>query len=55
MCAENLSTYLTNPFQDGCDFVCRSRSREDASGYREVPTNPLEEEPDERDDHLLPM
>lgn len=42
-------------FQDGCDFVCRSRSREEASAYREVPADPLEEEADERDDHLLPM
>lgn len=40
---------------DGCDFVCRSRSREEASAYREVPADPLEEEADERDDHLLPM
>ncbi|XP_037641460.1 cation-dependent mannose-6-phosphate receptor [Sebastes umbrosus] len=41
---------------DGCDFVCRSRNREDAPAYRGVATaEPLEEEPEERDDHLLPM
>ncbi|CAJ1062469.1 cation-dependent mannose-6-phosphate receptor isoform X2 [Xyrichtys novacula] len=40
---------------DGCDFVCRSRSREEAPAYRGVATEPLEEEPEERDDHLLPM
>ncbi|XP_041650017.1 cation-dependent mannose-6-phosphate receptor [Cheilinus undulatus] len=40
---------------DGCDFVCRSRSREEAPAYRGVSTEPLEEEPEERDDHLLPM
>lgn len=40
---------------DGCDFVCRSRSREEAPAYRGVNSEPLEEEPEERDDHLLPM
>uniref|UniRef100_A0A3Q4AL86 MRH domain-containing protein n=1 Tax=Mola mola TaxID=94237 RepID=A0A3Q4AL86_MOLML len=40
---------------DGCDFVCRSRSREEASAYRGVSAEPLEEEPEERDDQLLPM
>ncbi|XP_068179591.1 cation-dependent mannose-6-phosphate receptor [Antennarius striatus] len=40
---------------DGCDFVCRSRNREGAPEYRGVVTEPLEEEQDERDDHLLPM
>ncbi|XP_070692089.1 cation-dependent mannose-6-phosphate receptor [Pempheris klunzingeri] len=40
---------------DGCDFVCRSRNREEAPSYRGVATEPLEEEPEERDDHLLPM
>ncbi|XP_078143056.1 cation-dependent mannose-6-phosphate receptor isoform X2 [Centroberyx gerrardi] len=40
---------------DGCDFVCRSRSREEAPTYRGVATEPLEDEPEERDDHLLPM
>lgn len=40
---------------DGCDFVCRSRNREEAPAYRGVATEPLEEEPEERDDHLLPM
>lgn len=40
---------------DGCDFVCRSRNREEAPAYRGVSAEPLEEEPEERDDHLLPM
>nr|XP_057909532.1 cation-dependent mannose-6-phosphate receptor [Doryrhamphus excisus] len=40
---------------DGCDFVCRSRDREEPPTYRGVATEPLEEEPEERDDHLLPM
>lgn len=40
---------------DGCDFVCRSRNREEAPAYRGVTAEPLEEEPEERDDHLLPM
>ncbi|KAI3360518.1 hypothetical protein L3Q82_002405 [Scortum barcoo] len=40
---------------DGCDFVCRSRNREEAPAYRGISTEPLEEEPEERDDHLLPM
>ncbi|XP_071387594.1 cation-dependent mannose-6-phosphate receptor [Centroberyx affinis] len=40
---------------DGCDFVCRSRSREEAPTYRGVVTESLEDEPEERDDHLLPM
>ncbi|XP_061919756.1 cation-dependent mannose-6-phosphate receptor [Entelurus aequoreus] len=40
---------------DGCDFVCRSRDREERPTYRGVATEPLEEEPEERDDHLLPM
>ncbi|XP_031155410.1 cation-dependent mannose-6-phosphate receptor [Sander lucioperca] len=40
---------------DGCDFVCRSGKREEAPAYRGVATEPLEEEPEERDDHLLPM
>lgn len=40
---------------DGCDFVCRSRNREDSPAYRRGPTEPVEEEPEERDDHLLPM
>lgn len=50
--------FMTNfplPLQDGCDFVCRSRNREEAPAYRGVATEPLEEEPEERDDHLLPM
>ncbi|XP_024123639.1 cation-dependent mannose-6-phosphate receptor [Oryzias melastigma] len=40
---------------DGCDFVCRSQNREQAPAYRGVTTESLEEEPEERDDHLLPM
>ncbi|XP_076594195.1 cation-dependent mannose-6-phosphate receptor [Chaetodon auriga] len=40
---------------DGCDFVCRSRNRDEAPAYRGVVAEPLEEEPEERDDHLLPM
>ncbi|KAM9852179.1 cation-dependent mannose-6-phosphate receptor isoform 1-T2 [Aulostomus maculatus] len=44
-----------NMSADGCDFVCRSRNREEASAYRGAPTEPMEEEPEERDDHLLPM
>ncbi|XP_041798012.1 cation-dependent mannose-6-phosphate receptor [Chelmon rostratus] len=40
---------------DGCDFVCRSRNRNEAPAYRGVVAEPLEEEPEERDDHLLPM
>lgn len=40
---------------DGCDFVCRSKNRGEAPAYRGVPTEPLEEDPEERDDHLLPM
>ncbi|XP_013868078.1 cation-dependent mannose-6-phosphate receptor isoform X2 [Austrofundulus limnaeus] len=40
---------------DGCDFVCRSKNREASPGSRGVTTEPLEEEPEERDDHLLPM
>nr|XP_040021763.1 cation-dependent mannose-6-phosphate receptor [Gasterosteus aculeatus aculeatus] len=44
-----------NMMADGCDCVCRSRNREDAPAYRGVATESLEEEPEERDDHLLPM
>ncbi|XP_039973545.1 cation-dependent mannose-6-phosphate receptor [Xiphias gladius] len=40
---------------DGCDFVCRSRNRDQSPAYRGVAPENLEEEPDERDDHLLPM
>lgn len=45
---------LGNLSADGCDFVCRSRSREEPNAYRGVSSEP-EEEPEERDDHLLPM
>ncbi|XP_054477636.1 cation-dependent mannose-6-phosphate receptor [Anoplopoma fimbria] len=44
-----------NMTADGCDFVCRSQNREAAPAYRGVATEPLEEEQEERDDHLLPM
>ncbi|XP_029959045.1 cation-dependent mannose-6-phosphate receptor [Salarias fasciatus] len=44
-----------NLVADGCDFVCRSRSRDEAPAYRGVTAEPLEEDQDERDDHLLPM
>ncbi|XP_019948655.1 cation-dependent mannose-6-phosphate receptor isoform X2 [Paralichthys olivaceus] len=40
---------------DGCDFVCRSQNREDSPAYRAVAPESLEEEQEERDDHLLPM
>ncbi|XP_034467041.1 cation-dependent mannose-6-phosphate receptor isoform X1 [Hippoglossus hippoglossus] len=40
---------------DGCDFVCRSGNREGSPAYRAVAPESLEEEPEERDDHLLPM
>ncbi|MCJ8728603.1 hypothetical protein PDJAM_G00006470 [Pangasius djambal] len=46
---------IGNLSADGCDFVCRSRgSREEPPTYRGVSTEPIEE-PEERDDHLLPM
>uniref|UniRef100_A0A3B4A810 MRH domain-containing protein n=1 Tax=Periophthalmus magnuspinnatus TaxID=409849 RepID=A0A3B4A810_9GOBI len=40
---------------DGCDFVCRSKNREEPNAYRGVGSEPADEEPEERDDHLLPM
>ncbi|TNN02636.1 hypothetical protein fugu_010123 [Takifugu bimaculatus] len=40
---------------DGCDFVCRSRTREEVPTYRGVSSEPSEDDPEERDDHLLPM
>ncbi|XP_030249507.1 cation-dependent mannose-6-phosphate receptor [Sparus aurata] len=46
---------MGNLTADGCDFMCRSRNREEAPAYRGVVAEPLEEEPEERDDHLLPM
>nr|XP_006642487.1 PREDICTED: cation-dependent mannose-6-phosphate receptor [Lepisosteus oculatus] len=53
----NLSFWqgIGNLTADGCDFVCRSRAHEAPPTYRGVPTEPLGEEPEERDDHLLPM
>lgn len=41
--------------QDGCDFVCRSRNRDESRPYRSVATEPVVEQPEERDDQLLPM
>ncbi|XP_016414019.1 cation-dependent mannose-6-phosphate receptor isoform X2 [Sinocyclocheilus rhinocerous] len=47
---------IGNLSADGCDFVCRSRgNREERPTYRGVATEPLGEEQEERDDHLLPM
>ncbi|XP_026226412.1 cation-dependent mannose-6-phosphate receptor [Anabas testudineus] len=40
---------------DGCDFVCRSQNREESPAYRRAATEPIDEQPEERDDHLLPM
>ncbi|KAI4877332.1 hypothetical protein NFI96_017310 [Prochilodus magdalenae] len=46
---------IGNLSADGCDFVCRSRgNKEEPPTYRGVGTEPLEE-PEERDDRLLPM
>ncbi|XP_053306315.1 cation-dependent mannose-6-phosphate receptor [Spea bombifrons] len=44
-----------NLVADGCDFVCRSRPRSADTAYRGVGDDQLAEEPEERDDHLLPM
>ncbi|XP_023282238.1 cation-dependent mannose-6-phosphate receptor [Seriola lalandi dorsalis] len=46
---------IGNLTADGCDFVCRSRNREESPAYRGVAPETLAEEPEERDDHLLPM
>ncbi|XP_032374683.1 cation-dependent mannose-6-phosphate receptor [Etheostoma spectabile] len=46
---------IGNLTADGCDFVCRSGKQEEAPAYRGGATEPIEEEPEERDDHLLPM
>ncbi|KAM4702573.1 cation-dependent mannose-6-phosphate receptor [Rhinophrynus dorsalis] len=46
---------LGNLTADGCDFVCRSRPRTADNVYRGVGDDQLGEEPEERDDHLLPM
>lgn len=46
---------IGNLSADGCDFVCRSRNREGSPAYRGAATEPPEDEPEERDDHLLPM
>ncbi|XP_063290710.1 cation-dependent mannose-6-phosphate receptor isoform X1 [Pelobates fuscus] len=44
-----------NLVADGCDFTCRSRPRSADTAYRGVGDDQLGEEPEERDDHLLPM
>ncbi|XP_028910248.1 cation-dependent mannose-6-phosphate receptor [Ornithorhynchus anatinus] len=46
---------LGNLVADGCDFVCRSKPRSGPATYRGVGDEQLGEEPEERDDHLLPM
>ncbi|XP_056385135.1 cation-dependent mannose-6-phosphate receptor [Hyla sarda] len=46
---------LGNLVADGCDFVCRSQPRSSETAYRGVGDDHLGEEPEERDDHLLPM
>ncbi|KAM3912862.1 cation-dependent mannose-6-phosphate receptor isoform 1-T2 [Leptodactylus fuscus] len=46
---------LGNLVADGCDFVCRSQPRSSETAYRGVGDDQLGEEPEERDDHLLPM
>ncbi|KAL2084110.1 hypothetical protein ACEWY4_019628 [Coilia grayii] len=47
---------IGNLSADGCDFVCRSRgNRREPHTPTAVATEPLGEEPEERDDHLLPM
>ncbi|XP_015265430.1 PREDICTED: cation-dependent mannose-6-phosphate receptor [Gekko japonicus] len=46
---------MGNLVADGCDFVCRSNPRNVPTAYRGVGDDQLSEEPEERDDHLLPM
>lgn len=47
---------IGNLSADGCDFVCRSRgNRREPHTHTAVATEAPEEEPEERDDHLLPM
>ncbi|XP_069506672.1 cation-dependent mannose-6-phosphate receptor [Ambystoma mexicanum] len=46
---------LGNLMADGCDFACRSKPRSVPTAYRGVGDDQLGEEPEERDDHLLPM
>ncbi|KAL8202430.1 UNVERIFIED_CONTAM: Cation-dependent mannose-6-phosphate receptor [Gekko kuhli] len=46
---------MGNLVADGCDFVCRSKPRNVPTAYRGVGDDQLSEEPEERDDHLLPM
>ncbi|XP_014009704.1 cation-dependent mannose-6-phosphate receptor [Salmo salar] len=48
-------TQVGNLAADGCNFVCRTQGpEEEPPTYRGVSTEP-EEQPEERDDHLLPM
>nr|XP_032824285.1 cation-dependent mannose-6-phosphate receptor [Petromyzon marinus] len=61
--AEQIPNYhfwqnLGNILADGCDFVCRSKPKNQAAAYRGVGTGADgdgAEEEEERDDHLLPM
>ncbi|XP_043935596.1 cation-dependent mannose-6-phosphate receptor [Protopterus annectens] len=46
---------LGNLTADGCDFVCRSKPRNEPAAYRGIGDDQLGEETEERDDHLLPM
>ncbi|XP_042304655.1 cation-dependent mannose-6-phosphate receptor [Sceloporus undulatus] len=46
---------LGNLVADGCDFVCRSKPRNEPAAYRGVGDDQLGDESEERDDHLLPM
>lgn len=47
---------IGNLSADGCDFICRSRgNRQEPQTSASVVADPLGEEPEERDDHLLPM
>ncbi|XP_052348628.1 cation-dependent mannose-6-phosphate receptor-like [Oncorhynchus keta] len=48
-------TQVGNLAADGCNFVCRTQGPEEVPPtYRGVSTEP-KEQPEERDDHLLPM
>ncbi|XP_008102042.1 cation-dependent mannose-6-phosphate receptor isoform X1 [Anolis carolinensis] len=46
---------LGNLVADGCDFVCRTKPRNEPAAYRGVGDDQLGDESEERDDHLLPM
>lgn len=41
--------------QDGCDFVCRTRSKAGSREYRGIGDDQLQDEDTGRDDSLLPM